>query len=274
MAYAAEHLEIVGHCGDPVPNTFWRQRGETAHVGVVLPGAGYTCQMPLLYYPTRLLLGAGADVLQVEYAYLGQAAFRALPDDEQERRFFADVEAALRTGAAQRAYGRLTLVGKSLGTLAMGHLLGGRAAGAAAGRCRRWSAARPDASCGGAVRDRSTVAWRAGGVRHSSQKARPGTGFPARAGAAGGERVREAPGGRRADASGKLVTENSGARGRVEDPMGNVGPLPRREQAGAARVPAAAGAYGLLAAYLDSLGGRSSTPRRRLRHRELGHTAC
>lgn len=134
MAYVTGHLEVAGHRGNPVPNTFLRQRGETAHLAVVLPGAGYTCQMPLLYYPTRLLLGAGADVLWVEYAYLGQAAFRALPDDEQERRFFADVEAALRTGGAQRSYARLTLVGKSLGTLAMGHLLGARAAGAAGGR--------------------------------------------------------------------------------------------------------------------------------------------
>jgi hypothetical protein len=123
MVYPTERLEIADAGGDPVPHTFLRQPGEADHLALVLPGTGYTGRMALLHYPTRLLLDAGADALRLEYDYLRRPAFRALPDAAQERRFFGDVEAAARAALARRPYARLTLIGKSVGTLGMGHLL-------------------------------------------------------------------------------------------------------------------------------------------------------
>jgi predicted alpha/beta-hydrolase family hydrolase len=79
--------------------------------------------MPLLYYQTKLFLSIGADVLCVEYAYIGRTDFQSLPDSEQENWFHADVTSSCRIGLAQRAYSKVTLSGKSLGTLAVGHLL-------------------------------------------------------------------------------------------------------------------------------------------------------
>jgi hypothetical protein len=116
-------LHIEGYRGEPVPNLFLRQELETSHVAVMLPGFGYTCDMPLFYYATNLLLDAGADVMHAEYAYSRRADFRDLPLDRQKEWLFADAEASYRVALAQRAYKKVTLVGKSIGTRAMGHVL-------------------------------------------------------------------------------------------------------------------------------------------------------
>ena len=95
----------------------------TYHLAFVFPGLGYTAHMPVLYYPQRLLLEGGADVLLVEYDYREQANLRMPRDPERDRWFFDDVAAACGAGLGQRPYTRVTLIGKSLGTLAMGYLL-------------------------------------------------------------------------------------------------------------------------------------------------------
>jgi hypothetical protein len=119
----SSHLEIVGYNGQQVPNTLLRQANETNHLAVFLPGLGYTCDMPLFYYAKEVLTGRGADVFGVEYNYRNKPGFMSLPKDEWRDWLRADVEAALKVVLAQRSYERLTLIGKSLGTLAMGYLL-------------------------------------------------------------------------------------------------------------------------------------------------------
>jgi hypothetical protein len=116
-------LKIAGYRGELVPNTFFHQNGKTDHLAILFPGIGYTCQMPLLYYQTGLFLWSlGADVLWVEYRY-DRADFKSLPNSEQETWFHADITASCKAGLEQRAYSKVTLSGKSLGTLALGHLL-------------------------------------------------------------------------------------------------------------------------------------------------------
>ena len=121
--YSSTTLDIRGHRGQAVPNTFFAQDSETHHLAVVFPGLGYTAHMPALYYPRRLLLERGADVLLVEYDYRGRVNFRMPRDPERDRWFFEDVAAACAAGLGQRPYSGVTLVGKSLGTRAMGYLL-------------------------------------------------------------------------------------------------------------------------------------------------------
>ena len=113
-------LSIAGFEHKPVPNTFIRQQTEATHAAIVLPGLGYTAQMPLLFYVAELLLARHADVLQVNYNYLD--VFRGLDQATQHRWLTADCIAAYRALLVQRTYTRLTFVGKSLGTLAMAHL--------------------------------------------------------------------------------------------------------------------------------------------------------
>ena len=115
-------LKINGYRNEPVPNTFFQQPGSSTRIAIMLPGIGYTCQMPLLYYLTNLMLALGADVLWVEYQYNRRPDFQALSDDEQKRWLLSDVTAACHAALA-RPYDLVTLAGKSLGTIALGHLL-------------------------------------------------------------------------------------------------------------------------------------------------------
>ncbi len=115
-------LDIKGYGGNPVPHTFIRQ-AETDHLAILFPGLGYRATMPVLYYPERLLVENGADALRVEYAYDQRAEFKTLPEAERQRWFLSDVTAACAAGLAQRPYAQITLVGKSMGTQALGHLL-------------------------------------------------------------------------------------------------------------------------------------------------------
>jgi predicted alpha/beta-hydrolase family hydrolase len=116
-------LPIRGYRDEPVPNRFFRQEGETAHLAVVLPGLGYSCDMPLLYFTVSHLLDLGADVLQVDYAYGQRPEYRTVSQEERARWLLADATAAYRAGLDQRPYTRLALIGKSLGTRAMPALL-------------------------------------------------------------------------------------------------------------------------------------------------------
>src|SRR5215216_647328 len=121
--YSSTTLDIRGHHGQAVPNTFFAQDSQTHQLAVVFPGLGYTAYMPVLYFPQRLLLERGADVLLLEYDYRGRVDFWMPRDPERDRWFFEDVAAGCGAGLGQRPYSGVTLVGKSLGTLAMGYLM-------------------------------------------------------------------------------------------------------------------------------------------------------
>ena len=116
-------LTIQGYRDEFVPNRFLRPEGAIDHLAVLLPGLGYTLDMPLFYYAENLLLERGWDVLRVEYAYNTRPEFQTLAKPERDRWLLADATAAWRAGLDQRTYERVVLIGKSLGTLAMGHLL-------------------------------------------------------------------------------------------------------------------------------------------------------
>lgn len=115
-------LDIVGHKKQQVPNTFIAQPQPTTHLAVILPGYRYPVEMPPLYYVARILLEQGADVLRVEYAYY-RSDFLQQSESEQDQWISNDVFAACEAGLSQRSYEKITLVGKSLGTIAIGHLL-------------------------------------------------------------------------------------------------------------------------------------------------------
>lgn len=121
-------LAVKGYDGQPVPNQFLRQRGETATLAVLLPGQGYTADMPLFYYAEWIALERGWDVLRVDYSYPA-LAYDANVDirrshlEERKQQLFADVDAAFEAGSEQRPYETVVLIGKSLGTRAMAHLL-------------------------------------------------------------------------------------------------------------------------------------------------------
>jgi predicted alpha/beta-hydrolase family hydrolase len=121
--YSFDTLQVSGYDKKPLPHTLMKQAGETQHLAVLLPGVGYTTRMPLLYYPMLELLRIGADVMRVETVYVKRPKFDTLSPAEKAHWVSADASAACQAALAQRSYQQITLVGKSLGTLAMGHLL-------------------------------------------------------------------------------------------------------------------------------------------------------
>jgi predicted alpha/beta-hydrolase family hydrolase len=115
-------LQITGCNNQPVPNTFFKQQLVTSHLCVVLPGYNPPLINPLLEYTSQLLLDRNADVLQVEHEYYKIDFFKK-PADERDRILSADVTAACKTVFTLRDYTQITLIGKSLGTLGLCHLL-------------------------------------------------------------------------------------------------------------------------------------------------------
>lgn len=84
----------------------------------LLPGKGYTCNHPVLYYLRRAALALGYDVLSVEYGF--QVANAEL-DANSVASMQEDVEAAMRPALA-RGYRRVCIAAKSLGTALAGEL--------------------------------------------------------------------------------------------------------------------------------------------------------
>jgi hypothetical protein len=119
--YTREHRNIRGYQQTPVPHSFFRQKDETSHLALVLAGGGNNCQHPTLYYPTRELLTRGADALLVDYGL--RPEFSSFTEEQIMACVVADCLAASEAVWGERPYARVTLIGKSLGTLAMGHLL-------------------------------------------------------------------------------------------------------------------------------------------------------
>jgi hypothetical protein len=122
MSLSFDSLPIVGYNDQPVSNTFITHPDPANHLGVILPGYRYPAEMPPLHYASRVLLDQGADMLHVDYAYY-RTDFNRQPEDVQDKWISSDVFAACTAGLAQRSYEKITLIGKSLGTIAIGHLL-------------------------------------------------------------------------------------------------------------------------------------------------------
>ena len=121
--HSNKYLDIKGYRDEPVPHTFFQQDTGTHHIAVLLPGMGYTAQMPLMYYPSNIMLDLGSDVLRLEYEYNRREDFIALKGNERKRWLITDVTNACHTVLRERSYQEITLIGKSIGTRAMGHLI-------------------------------------------------------------------------------------------------------------------------------------------------------
>lgn len=109
-----ETLHLAGH-------DYEVERGTGRWLTVVLPGRNYGPQMPVLYLPARLANDLGADVLRLSYPALhGSGSL-----EEVSR----DVTGAVAQAIEGGDYDRVTVMGKSLGTVAMAALAQSRVLG-------------------------------------------------------------------------------------------------------------------------------------------------
>lgn len=123
MIASIGRLSIVGHDNAPLPHSFIRHERDTSHLAVFFPGLAYGPERPALYYPARLLGEMGADLLRLERLYQDFPGFADMTEGERARVMVTDALSACETALRHREYRRITLVGKSIGTLAMARLL-------------------------------------------------------------------------------------------------------------------------------------------------------
>jgi len=115
-------LDIPGDGAGKITNQFIQQKNASDKLAVLYPGMRYSCDRPLLYYATEILLSRGYDVLQLWSKY-GTADFDQLSKSEKTIQLISDGQALLKAGHQAGSYRQTLLCGKSLGTLTMAFIL-------------------------------------------------------------------------------------------------------------------------------------------------------
>ncbi len=92
-------------------------------LAIFLPGLGYTNDSPILYYTVSYLLQKETNVLRVDYRYLENEEYLNSSSYEKRQWLIKDVEAVIETVIAKQKYERIILIGKSIGTIALGEIL-------------------------------------------------------------------------------------------------------------------------------------------------------
>lgn len=118
-----ETLDIKGYRGRPLKNTFFRQSVETQKTALVFPGLAYNTSMPLLHYSIQAILASGLNVLSLDYDYSNNPEFLEQTMQSRADWMTREVEATIRVVTKVKDQDITCLVGKSLGTLALGYLL-------------------------------------------------------------------------------------------------------------------------------------------------------
>lgn len=123
MEMTKDKLNILGAQGRSVPNVFWRQKTESDRLAIIWPGYGYGVDMPVLYYATRITWLYGYDTLCVDANYSEDPLYLAMSDKERSDLANAEAEAACAAATKAHSHKQLLLIGKSLGTFTMLHVL-------------------------------------------------------------------------------------------------------------------------------------------------------
>ncbi|WP_232311181.1 alpha/beta hydrolase [Robertmurraya korlensis] len=101
-----------------IPFSLIEQTEQTNNLVIVLPGAGYTTQAPLLRFTTSLFYNKGFDVLHINYSYNRQELSELNEED-----FARDVQLVINNAIKNKKYCKYYVVGKTVGTIALSYLL-------------------------------------------------------------------------------------------------------------------------------------------------------
>ena len=88
-------------------------------LSVLLPGLNYTVENPLFYYIGQLMHERDVDTLLVDFTYNRDETFLNAPDDDRLERLRTDGHAVIEFARKLGEYDRITIIGKSLGTISM-----------------------------------------------------------------------------------------------------------------------------------------------------------
>lgn len=96
-----------------------RQEQQSKAICIMLPGLGYTTQLPLFYYATNVFVDHHIDVLHINYAYLQNKQFAELNNEEQDSWMYEDVQAVVKEVLKETQYQQYYVLSKSLGSIPM-----------------------------------------------------------------------------------------------------------------------------------------------------------
>lgn len=113
-------IKIIGSEGFQLNNRYFSMGDDYKGLALFFPGAGYTCDMPALYYPRKVLLSKGYDALTLEYSFQKEGKMFSR---ESMKSVLIDGENAVKSVLNEKPYEKFVLVGKSLGTRILSHLL-------------------------------------------------------------------------------------------------------------------------------------------------------
>ena len=117
---ARRTLKVTGGGRRSISNELTSWEDHPRHGVVLLPGQGYTCDMPAFYYLEEMALDLGAAVLRMAPAYGEDERFTRWPLDSTQQDWLRDdVTAGIAALLAAHDVPRLTVIAKSLTTLGL-----------------------------------------------------------------------------------------------------------------------------------------------------------
>lgn len=113
---------VMGYKRIPVSYQLFQPEQASGQLAIMFPGRGYTVQGPLFHYSTGVFLNKGYDVLHVNYDYTTEES-NSMELDEHIKQISTDVNAVMDQVLSTSTYENYTLIGKSIGTIALSSII-------------------------------------------------------------------------------------------------------------------------------------------------------
>ncbi|MFP7471135.1 alpha/beta hydrolase [Niallia taxi] len=101
-----------------IPFRLIEQQETADNLVIILPGAGYTTQAPLLHFTTSMFYTKGFDVLHINYSFSKQELSYL-----SEKDFTIEIQRTIDKAIENKKYKNIFVVAKSIGTIALSYLL-------------------------------------------------------------------------------------------------------------------------------------------------------
>ena len=109
---------VLGYKERDITFSLLMNETESNNLAILLPGAGYTVQAPLLHYSTGVFINKTYDVLHINYQY-NDKFYDDFSREELTNAIKHDVKTVIDKVLKNSTYHNYYLIGKSLGTIAM-----------------------------------------------------------------------------------------------------------------------------------------------------------
>lgn len=114
-------IDVSGYKNQKVPNMYLDFGSD--QLAIFLPGIGYTNDSPVLHYTGSYFMQKEFNILRVDYRYTDSDEFLNSTKDEQEHWLIEDVKPVVERILSEQNFKRIILIGKSMGTIALGEIL-------------------------------------------------------------------------------------------------------------------------------------------------------